>query len=1179
MSGALEKLQRELEAAQRALAEAEVRYASQEAEHQATTRKLEDARRKIETAHQEWIAALDIIEDPIFLHDKDFRILRCNRAYQQCVGIPFGQIIGQPYYEIFPKTPAPLHQCLNVMAGSTEAEDAEVEVVVGDTIYRSRLFAVHDEQGNYLYSIHTLDNITERKLAEDTLRESKDLLHSIVENAPVRIFWKDREGRYLGCNTRFAQDAGHSHPDELIDKTDFEMAWKDQAELYRADDKAVMDSGNAKLDYEEPQTKNDGTTVWVSTSKVPLRDDKNRIVGMLGIYQDVTERKRAEDKLRESEAFTKAVLDNLPMGIAVNSIDPAVTFSYMNDNFPRLYRTTRDNLNNPDAFWEAVYEDPEFRQQIRKRVMDDCTSGDVERMHWEDIPITRKGEETFYISARDIPLPDKSLVISMVWDVTERKRAEQVLLEEKAFSDTLIKSLPDIFYVLDRQGNFLRWSDNTADLLGLTPEEMPKTSALAFVHEADRKHVAQKLQEAFKTGSALAEARVIALRGVRYYTFTAARIETRLGTNILGIGVDITERKLAEDRLQESQERLNAIVEGALDGIALADVETRRLSSVNPAMCRMLGYSAEELEQLRIEDIHPQQDLPYVLEQFAKQASGKIQIAPDMPVKRKDGSVFYTDINSASVNFNSQNYILGIFRDITERKRSEAQLRESESAYRTLAQNLPGLVYRVFIREDGRMEFFNDMTTQITGYTADELTDGTICSIEPLILDEDRPGVVSEVTRAVAESRSFTLEYRLKHKDGNIRWMAEHGMPVYGTDGAPLYLDGVIFDTSERKQHEILMRRTNRALSLLTQCNTLLVHAKSEQEILLDICKLAVETGGYLMAWVGFAEHDGKRTVRPVAQSGYEEGYLNNVNISWADTKWGRGPTGTAIRTTQTVINQDVLANPDLAPWREAALKRGYRSSIALPLIHDKQVLGALTIYAVEPDAFSEEEVTLLEELANDLAYGVVTLRTRKEHEQHAIILRESLEQSIQTIADTVEARDPYTAGHQRRVAELATAIAREMGLPADQVNGIHLAAIIHDLGKIHIPAEILAKPGKLSPIEFELIKTHPQEGYNILKGVKFPWPIADIILQHHERQDGSGYPQGLKGEQILLEARIMAVADVVEAISSHRPYRPGLGIDSALEEIERNRDVRYDPKVADACLRLFRERDYQLPA
>jgi PAS domain S-box-containing protein len=191
--------------------------------------------------------------------------------------------------------------------------------------------------------------------------------------------------------------------------------------------------------------------------------------------------------------------------------------------------------------------------------------------------------------------------------------------------------------------------------------------------------------------------------------------------------------------------------------------------------------------------------------------------------------------------------------------------------------------------------------------------------------------------------------------------------------------------------------------------------------------------------------------------------------------------------------------------------------------------------------------------------------------------IRKALRATVQAIAVTVETRDPYTAGHQRRVADLARAIATEMNLPIDRIDGIHMAAAIHDLGKISVPADILSKPTKLTNIEFSLIKTHSQSGYDILKDIDFPWPLAEIIYQHHERMDGSGYPRNLKGDDILMEARIMAVADVVEAMASHRPYRPGLGIDVALEEIEKNRGTFYDNTVADACLRLFREKGFQL--
>ncbi len=192
--------------------------------------------------------------------------------------------------------------------------------------------------------------------------------------------------------------------------------------------------------------------------------------------------------------------------------------------------------------------------------------------------------------------------------------------------------------------------------------------------------------------------------------------------------------------------------------------------------------------------------------------------------------------------------------------------------------------------------------------------------------------------------------------------------------------------------------------------------------------------------------------------------------------------------------------------------------------------------------------------------------------------LEHTMEGTLHAVALMVEQRDPYTAGHERRVGELAAAIGTEMGLPEMTVKGLRLTGFVHDVGKIGVPAELLSKPTRLSPIEFAMIKNHAQAGYDILKGVDFPWPLAEVVLQHHERLDGSGYPRQLMGEQIILEARIIAVADVVEAMSSHRPYRPGLGIEAALQEIEKNSGTFYDAQAVAACLRLFREKGYVLP-
>jgi HD-GYP domain-containing protein (c-di-GMP phosphodiesterase class II) len=204
--------------------------------------------------------------------------------------------------------------------------------------------------------------------------------------------------------------------------------------------------------------------------------------------------------------------------------------------------------------------------------------------------------------------------------------------------------------------------------------------------------------------------------------------------------------------------------------------------------------------------------------------------------------------------------------------------------------------------------------------------------------------------------------------------------------------------------------------------------------------------------------------------------------------------------------------------------------------------------------------------------------RMQQELQQSFESLKTAMHSTIQAISMTVEKRDPYTSGHQQRVANLAKVIAEELELPESQIECIYMAAAIHDIGKISLPAEILVKPIALSDIEISLIQAHSQAGYDILKGIEFPWAIADIVLQHHERMDGSGYPLGLPGDKIVLEARIICVADVVETMSSHRPYRPSIGMDKALEEITKNRGVLYDPRVVDACIKIFKEKNYRFP-
>jgi len=253
------------------------------------------------------------------------------------------------------------------------------------------------------------------------------------------------------------------------------------------------------------------------------------------------------------------------------------------------------------------------------------------------------------------------------------------------------------------------------------------------------------------------------------------------------------------------------------------------------------------------------------------------------------------------------------------------------------------------------------------------------------------------------------------------------------------------------------------------------------------------------------------------------------------------------------------------------ASKRLARQDFDTPLPKaSRDEIGALVgSFAAMRNDLRSYHADLLHEIGERKAAEEATVRAQQE-------VIDTLEQTIGVLSRAIEMRDPYTDGHQKRVSQLAVAIAEEMALPADTVTGIRLGSLIHDVGKIRIPAEILSSPRKLSQIEMDIIKTHPQAGHDILAGTAFPWQVARMVLEHHERLDGSGYPNQLRGDAICQEARIIAVADAVEAINSHRPYRPALGIEAAMEEIRKNRATLYDPDAVDSCIRIMEKRNYR---
>lgn len=641
---------------------------------------------------------------------------------------------------------------------------------------------------------------------------------------------------------------------------------------------------------------------------------------------------------------------------------------------------------------------------------------------------------------------------------------------------------------------------------------------------------------------------------------------------------DLRQVKRAEIQIRESEELFRAISTAAQDAVLLLD-QAGRILFWNDAADHIFGYRADDALG---KDIHLflaparyQEAAKAAWPHFTRDGKGPIVgTVREVNGLRKDGTEVPLELSVSSMKLGGHWHAVGILRDITERVEKERELR----LFRDLLDHSNDSIEVVNV-DTLRIIDMNEKGCRDLGYSRDEILSMKISDIDPSF-DLREVGM----TREQIEKRDAVILERVHRRKDGSEFPVEVSLRFIKA-GDETYALGIARDITGRRIAQESLRRSNRALRTLSACNMTLVHASHEQELLENMCRTVVEHGGYRLAWIGFPEQDDAMSVRQMASASQIGGDIEFPFLSWADNECGQSVSGRTLRSGEMQIAKNLPCQSEDNVCRRHALQYHYSSCLGLPLKNeDGAVFGVLNICAVEAEAFDDAEIKLLQELADDLAFGILTLRIREQrnhYEQENLRnlnrYKEALLGTIRSVAYMAEKRDPYTAGHQARVADLACAIAREMGLDDDCVEGLRLGAMIHDVGKISVPSEILNKPGKLSEPEFEIIKCHAQAGHDIIKDIEFPWPVADMVLQHHERLDGSGYPQGLKGDEICLEARVLAVADVVDSVSTHRPYRPALGLERALDILHEERGDRLDAKAVDACLTLFRDGKFSL--
>jgi PAS domain S-box-containing protein len=778
----------------------------------------------------------------------------------------------------------------------------------------------------------------------------------------------------------------------------------------------------------------------------------------------------------------------------------------------------------------------------------------------------------------------------------ERRRAEERLRESEERFRTLYENSTIGLYRTAPDGTIILANPTLVEMLGFSSSDELLTRNLeadGFEPSSPRSQFLGRIeQEGTINGLEAAWTR---RDGTRLVVRESARaIRDSDGQTLFYDGTveDITERKHAQDAMAASERKYRDLVENLNDVIYAVDLNGTITYASAPAL-GVMGYSPEDLIGSSFRDIIHPDDLPGLDRRFGEILQGRIR-PWEFRYRTKDGRVRWARTSSRPVFEDGRPVgISGLLSDINDRKKAEVAVLQSAAALDEAQRTAHVGSWETDLVT--AKVAWSDELCRLLEMDHDIVREGR-AGVQEALLERIHPDHRATYEEAILQSEQhrarYDIEYCVRLTDGSQRWVHAQGGPTLDGAGNVVRLSGTVVDITERKQAELerermLMRqlalnRISLSLGQLTALPTILRTLHGEVHTLLDADGFFVSRyhrdRGLITAL--FAIDAGtERDVSifppiPLAPEGkgmqsHVLRTLKPLNVAdWLE--WEH-----RMQTVHHIASDGTLTPPPPETERDDCTK----SALLVPMMFQGEPIGVLQVQSNRLHAYSDEDMDLLAGLANVAAISIQNALLVAEAGVAADKLRRSLEATLHAVSRASETRDPYTAGHQRRVTDLALAIARELGLADDTRDTLHAAGLTHDIGKLGIPAEILSKPGTLSPIEFDLIREHAQTSHDILADIPFPGPVAETVLQHHERLDGSGYPRGLKGDGVLLEARILAVADVVEAMASHRPYRAALGIDVALDEIEKNAGRLYDPAAVSACLRVFRDKGYALPA
>jgi PAS domain S-box-containing protein/putative nucleotidyltransferase with HDIG domain len=1004
--------------------------------------------------------------------------------------------------------------------GSLSGVERELRNKNGDSVWVLESATLTEQENEPPFIQGTLVDITKLKHTQERLKASEAHYRLLVENQTDLIVKVNPDGEFEFVSPSYC---------ELFGKTEAELLGQRFMPLAHEEDKEATAKAMENLYrppyscYVEQRAMTRHGWRWLGWADKAVLDSTGEVTAIIGVGRDIHKRKLAEQALRESEekyrSLNNDVLASSAVGVFI--LDSDFRIVWVNHALESYFGLRGDEIIGKDKRQlirnriADIFEAPEAFAEKVFATYDNNTY--IENFECHVLPDGEREER--WLKHWSQPIQSGLYTggrVEHYYDITEQKRQEKDLRrrnQELAILNSISTAI-------------MRDKLNLDDLLHRIADGILDTfnCATSLVLLLDKK------EGVFK-GIALSTKEVLFDR-----------------INAI-IGFPLVQIKLP------AREDFNEAVRNALAGQMTIKHDLYKL--VRPLLSKRVCSALQKLTGSKTFISMPLLAGGNIV--------GGIFVSRREDVDDKEKETMVTFANQAA--------------SVIE----HARLFEDAERLRAFNESIVQGVAEAILIEDaeGILTFANPAAEELLGYSPEELIGQHWTTIVP---EDEREKVRQELAKRPQETKSH-YETVLLSKEGQATSVIVSAQPLI-EDGKFAGVLSAFTNITNRKWAEQLLRALDHAAVAMGKALTseeVFTAVTKELKKLGFSCAVLLIDENQKSLLPKYLSYETKAIKTAEKLVGFKAENLSiPVETVEVYSKVIQTRKAVFVENTEEVVRQ-LLPGPAKRLARQIAKMLKVSKSIDAPLIVEDEVIGLLS---VQSDDLTEEDMPAIIAFAHQVAAAwrkakllqalqrslAEREQAQKELKRTAETLRKTLGTTIQAMASTVETRDPYTAGHQRRVAELACAIAEKMGLPKKQSEGLRTAGLIHDIGKINVPAELLSKPGPLNTAEFALIKAHPQVGHDILKEIDFPWPVADIILQHHERMDGSGYPQGLMGNDILLEARILAVADVVEAMSSRRPYREALGVNKALEEIEENRGKSYDPQVVDACLNLFAE-------